>query len=83
MLEDYNFSSFNFELSDIVNFCFNLREPILDSKVVRKILRSLLERFRPKVTNTEKSKNINSLRVDELVGSIQTYEMALPKFLKA
>ena len=83
MLENQNFSSFYFELSDIVNCSFNLREPILDSKVVRKILRSLLERFRPKVTNTEKSNNINSLSVDELVGSIQTYEMALPKFLKA
>ena len=51
MLENYNFSSFYYELSVIVNYSFNLGEPILNSKVVRKILRSLPKRFRPKVTS--------------------------------
>ena len=78
MNEDQYFSSLYSELSDIVNSSFNLGEPIPDSKVVRKVLRSLPERFRPKVTAIEENKNIDSLRVDELVGSIQTYEMTLP-----
>ena len=78
MNENQSFSTFYSELSDIVNSSFNLGEPIPDSKVVRKILRSLPERFRPKVTAIEESKNIDSLRIDELVGSIQTYEMTLP-----
>ena len=72
----------HFNLSDIVNSSFNLREPILDSKVVRKILRSLPKRFRPKVTTIEESKNIDSIGVDELVGSIETYEMTLPSSQK-
>ena len=54
----------------------------MDSKVVRKILRSLSERFRPKVTAIKESKDIDSMRVDELVGSIQTYELTLLKSLK-
>ena len=37
MHENQNFSFFYFELSGIVNCFFNLGEPILDSKVVRKI----------------------------------------------
>ena len=78
MHENQTCSSFYFELSDIVNSSFNLEEPILDSKVVRKILRSLLERFRAKVTVIEESKDIDSMRLDELVGSSQTYEMTLP-----
>ena len=41
MPEYQNFSFFYSELSDIVNSSFNLREPIPDSKVIRKILRSL------------------------------------------
>ena len=49
MHENQNFSFFYSKLSDIVNSSFNLEEPILDSKVVRKILRSFLERFRPKL----------------------------------
>ena len=63
------------ELSDIINSSFNLGEPVLGSKVVRKISRSLLERFKPKVIAIEESKDIDSMRVDKLVGSIQTYEM--------
>ena len=83
MHENKNFSSFYFELSDIVNSSFNLEEPISNSKVVRKILRSLLERFRPKVTIIEKSRDIDSLRVDEPVNSIQTYEVTLPSSQKS
>ena len=82
MHENQTFSSFYFELSDIVNVLFNLREPIPYSKVVRKILRSLLERFRPKVTVIEESKDINSMTVDKLIGSIQIYEMTLPNSQK-
>ena len=70
MHENQTFSSFYFELSDIVNSSFNLEEPILDSKVVRKISRSLPKIFRPKVTAIEERIYINSMRVDELVGSI-------------
>ena len=78
MHENQTFFSFYFELNDILNSSFNLGEPIPDSKIVRKILKSLLKRFRPKVTAIEESKVIDSMRVDELVVSIQTYEMTLP-----
>ena len=83
MHENKNFSSFYFELSDIVNSSFNLGELISDLKVVRKILRSLLEIFKPKVTAIKESKDIDSMRVDELVGSIQTYEMTIPSSQKS
>ena len=78
MHENKSFSSFYFELGDIVNSSFNLGEPILDSKVVRKILRFFLKRFRTKVTAIEDNKDIDSMRIDELVSSIQTYEITLP-----
>ena len=69
MLDNKKISSFYYELRDIVKSSFNLEEPIPNSNVVRKILRSLLKRFRPKITTIEESKAINSMRVDELVGS--------------
>ena len=78
MHENQIFSSFYSELSDIVNSSFNLREPIPNSKVIREIFKSLLQIFRPKVAVIEESKDIDSVRVDELVGSIQTYEMTQP-----
>ena len=78
MYENQTFSFSYFELSNILNSLFNLREPIPNSKVVRKILRSLPRRFRPKLIVVEESKDTDSIRVDELVDSIQTYEMNLP-----
>lgn len=59
----------------MVNSSFNLGEGITESKIVRKILRSLSKRFRPKVNAIEESRDVDSMRVDELVGSLQTYEM--------
>ena len=43
MEDHHNFGEFHAKLMDIVNSSFNLGEPIPNSKVVRKILRSLLE----------------------------------------
>ena len=71
------FREFHAKLMDIVNYSFNLGEPISKSKVVRKILRYLPKRFRAKVTTIEESKNVDSLKIDELVGSLQTFEMTL------
>ena len=80
--EDETFTTFYSELSDTVNSSLNQREEIPDSKVVRKFLRPLPKRFRPKVTSIEESKNNDSLRVYKLVGSLQTYQMPLPNSQK-
>ncbi|RVW93457.1 hypothetical protein CK203_035031 [Vitis vinifera] len=77
-MEDHEkFGEFHAKLMDIMNSSFNLGEPIPNSKVVRKILRSLPERFSAKVTTIEESKDVDSLKVDELVGSLQTFEITL------
>ena len=52
-------------------------------KIVRKILKSLIEDFRPKVTTITKSKDVDSIPIDELVGSLQSYEYDLPKTNKS
>ena len=52
-------------------------------KIARKILRSLTKDFRPKVTAITKSKDVDTIPVDELVGSLQSYEYDLPKFGKS
>ena len=45
---------------------------------MRKILRSLPESFRAKVTTIEESKDLDDIKVQELIGSLQTYELSLP-----
>ena len=78
MCEDESFDSFYSKLNEVVIDKFNLGEKTEDSKVVRKILRSLLENFRAKVTTIEESKELNEIKVQELIGSLQTYELSLP-----
>ncbi|KAI5335009.1 hypothetical protein L3X38_025142 [Prunus dulcis] len=48
---------------------------IPEDRVVKKILRSLPQRFQPKITAIEEIRDLNTLKVEELIGSIQTYEM--------
>ena len=42
----------------------------------------MTEDFRPKVTAIIESKDVDSIPVDELVGSLQSYELDLPKTSK-
>ena len=73
--EDETFDEFYAKLKDIVNSTFNLGESIAKSKIVRKILRSLLERFHAKITTIEEAKDINQIPLTELVRNLQTFEM--------
>ena len=56
MEEDESFDEFYAKLKDIVNSTFNLGETISEPKIVRNVLRSLLERFHAKITAIEESR---------------------------
>ena len=66
------------KLNKLVIGKFNIGEKMEDLKIVRKILRSLLESFRAKVTTIEKIKDLDDIKVQELIGSLQTYGLPLP-----
>ena len=83
MVDDKTFDEFYAKLNDIVNSAFNLGEVYDQPKIVQKILRSLTENFRLKVTTITESKDVDTLLVDELVGSLQSYESNLPKTSKS
>ena len=77
MFDDESFDEFYAKLNDIVNSAFNLGEVYDQPKNVRKILKSLTEDFKPKVITITKSKDVDSISVNELVGSLQSYESDL------
>ena len=70
MSDDEYFDEFYAKLNDIVNFSYNLGEIYYQPKIFRKILRSLTKDFRLKVTVMIESKDVDSIPVDELVGSL-------------
>ena len=83
MEEDESFNEFYAKLKDIMNSAFNLGETILEPKIVRKVLRSLPERFQAKITVIEESKDIDKIPLTELVGNLQTYELGLTRIEKS
>ena len=70
MDEDESFDKFYAKLKDIVNSAFNLGKTIPEPKIVRKVLRSLPERFHTKITVIEESKDIDKIPLIELVGNL-------------
>ena len=70
MEEDESFDKFYAKLKNIVNSVFNLGETIPEPKIVRKVLRSLPERFQAKITSIEGSKDIDKIPLIKLVGNL-------------
>ena len=58
MFDDESFNEFYAKLNDIVSSAFNLSEIYDQPKIIRKILRSLTEDLRPKVTAITESKDV-------------------------
>ena len=83
MSDDESFDSFYGKLNEVVFGKFNLGEKTEDSKIVRKILRSLPKSFRAKVTAIKESKDLDDNKVQEIIGSLQIYELSLPSQRKS
>jgi hypothetical protein len=82
MMDDETFGKFYSKMSNLRNSMVSLGKTVLDVKLIRKILRSFFERFRIKVTTIEESKDLEEMKIEELVGSLQTYELSLPPVKK-
>ena len=77
MMEHETISNFNSKLCDITNKAFALGEKCSDTKLARKTLRSLSERFAYKVTAIEKAHDVNTMKLDELISSFLTFKLNL------
>jgi FtsZ-binding cell division protein ZapB len=79
MNEDENISKFFLRVDEMVNAMRGLGETIDDSLLVQKILRSLPERFNPKVSAIEEMSELKTLSLDQLLGTLTAYEMRISK----
>ena len=70
MSNDKCFDEFYAKLNGIVTSAYNLGEIYNQPKIIRKILRSLTEDFRSKVIVITESKDVDSISIDKLVGSL-------------
>jgi hypothetical protein len=79
MEEEETFDEFYSKLSTIRNSTINLGKKMTDAKMVKKILRSLPVRFIPQIAAITQSQDLETMRVEEFVSSLQTFELLLPK----
>jgi len=77
MKEDENIHDYYMNVLDIPNSFDSLGEKLTDEKLVRKILRSLPKIFDMKVTAVEEALDISNMKVDELIGSLQNFEIVI------
>ena len=61
--------------TDIVNSLKAFDKSFLNFKLVNKILRSFPKSWDPKVMTIQECKNLNHFPIEELIGSLMTYEM--------
>ncbi|GAV77485.1 UBN2 domain-containing protein, partial [Cephalotus follicularis] len=66
-------------LMELVNQMRTYGEKISDQKLVEKVLISLPEKFDPKVSAIEESKDLSTVTLNELISSLQIHESRLSK----
>ena len=76
MYEEETIREFYVRIRDLSNESHALGEPMSDAKLVKKILRSLPERFKIKVTTIDEVHDTSEMKVDELIGSLLIYKMS-------
>ena len=63
--------------TDITNGLKSLGRMYLNVDLIQKILRSLPDKWDPKVTAIQEAKDLSTLTLDELMGSLITHELTM------
>jgi hypothetical protein len=80
MKEDETIGKYFLRVEEMVNAMKSLGEKIEEPSLVQKILRSLPDRFNPKVSTIEELNDLKTLDFDQLLGTLTTYEMRIVKY---
>jgi hypothetical protein len=78
--EDETVSKYFLRVEELVNSMEGIGEKIEESFLVQKILRSLLDKFNPKVSTIEELNDLKTLSIDQLLGTLTTYELRINKY---
>jgi hypothetical protein len=79
MKEDETVGKYFLKFEEQENAMIGLGEKIEDVALVQKILRSLPDRFNPKVSAIEELNDLKSMSIDQLLGTLTACEMRIGK----
>ncbi|XP_073103323.1 uncharacterized protein [Elaeis guineensis] len=77
MEHDESITAMFTRFTDIINGLKSLGKSYTNSELVRKILRSLPRTWEAKVTAIQEAKDLNTLPLEELLGSLMTHELSM------
>ena len=77
MKEEENIEAYFLRVDEIVNIIKGLGEKVDEQVIVQTILRSLPMRFDSKISAIEERLDLNTMTMDELHGTLTTYEMTI------
>ena len=77
MKEEENIAAYFLRVDEIVNIIKGLGEKVDEQVIVQKILISLPMRFDSKISAIEERSDLNTMTMDELHGTLTTYEMRI------
>ena len=77
--EDETVSKYFLRVEELVNAMKGIGEKIEELFLVQKTLRSLLDKFNPKVSAIEELSDLNTLSIDQILGTLTAYEMRINK----
>lgn len=77
MLEGETIVEMYTRFTDITNAMISLGKSITNAEMVSKILRSLPKSWKTKVTAIQEAKDLKTLPLEQLIGSLMTYELSL------
>jgi hypothetical protein len=75
MNEKEDIATYLLRVDEVVNAIRGLGEEVKESLVVQKVLRSLPLRYDAKVSTIEETRDLTKMTMDELHGTLTTYEM--------
>ena len=75
MRENENAEDYLVKIEEIASAIRGLGEKMEDIDVVKKVLRSLLDKFDSKISTIEEAKDINKYTMDDIHGALVAYEM--------
>jgi hypothetical protein len=77
--EDETIRKYFLRVEELVNAMKGLGQNIEESFLVQKTLRSLFDKFNPKVSAIEELNDLKTLSIDDLQGTLTAYEMRISK----
>jgi hypothetical protein len=77
--EDETIRKYFLRVEDLVNAMKGLGQNIEESFLVQKTLRSLFDKFNPKVSAIEELNDLKTLSIDDIQGTLTAYEMRISK----